>query len=417
ASTVGVVVDGTAYGSSTSSFPTSYGGLVGKTNNGAPKAYLNWLVFDRNFIFITGGFKQITTTGKEAGTDVPHERIFNTSPITITQPGYVYIYLSNENLTPVEVYFDDFKVTHTKSPVIQTDDYYPFGLTFNSYQRENGLANKFVKFQGQEHFDDLGLNWDSFKWRNHQPDIGRFFNVDPLAEKYYYNSPYAFSENKVIAHVELEGLESVFAADGNIIANGPYNQKTVFDKRIQYTNGKNMGVGLPFQKETVNLKSGWLSQSILPNPSEACYRASKMILGYAGVDGGGRENLFQVAIETAENTAILPTKQAQEGTEYLDAQLEKGNLVLVGVDHTLGKANKNGDNTTDHFVVIDGRFYDQEKQQNYYRFNEVGTRDESKAKSQNNRLYLNKDGLITGKDHKSRQLTVSQIRRNNNEKD
>jgi RHS repeat-associated protein len=119
----------------------------------------------------------------------------------------VYIYLSNENGTPVEVYFDDFKVTHTKTPIVQSNDYYPFGLTFNSYQRENSVENKF-KFQGQEHIDDLNLGWDSFKWRNHQPDIGRFFNVDPLAEKYYYNSPYAFSENKVVAHVELEGLEA-----------------------------------------------------------------------------------------------------------------------------------------------------------------------------------------------------------------
>jgi RHS repeat-associated protein len=68
--------------------------------------------------------------------------------------------------------------------------------------------NKF-KFQGQEHVDDLGLNWDSFKWRNHQPDIGRFFNVDPLAEKYVYNSPYAFSENDVVSAIELEGLEKV----------------------------------------------------------------------------------------------------------------------------------------------------------------------------------------------------------------
>jgi len=40
---------------------------------------------------------------KEAGTDVPHERIFNTDPILITQPGYVYIYLSNESPTTVEV--------------------------------------------------------------------------------------------------------------------------------------------------------------------------------------------------------------------------------------------------------------------------------------------------------------------------
>jgi RHS repeat-associated protein len=126
----------------------------------------------------------------------------------------VYIYLSNEETTPVEVYFDDFKVTHTKSPVVQMDDYYPFGLTFNSFQRENSTINRW-KFQGQEHVDDLGLNWDSFKWRNHQPEIGRFFNVDPLAEKYVYNSPYAFAENKVLTFRELEGLEGVHYMDGN----------------------------------------------------------------------------------------------------------------------------------------------------------------------------------------------------------
>src|SRR5690606_1142266 len=96
---------------------------------------------------------------------------------------------------------------HIKSPVVQIDDYYPFGLRFNSYSRENSVDQKY-KFQGQEHIDDLDLGWDSFKWRNHQPDIGRFFNIDPLSEKYYYNSPYAFSENKLTAHVELEGLES-----------------------------------------------------------------------------------------------------------------------------------------------------------------------------------------------------------------
>ena len=36
-----------------------------------------------------------------------------------------------------------------------------------------------------------------------------------------YNSPYAFSENKVTAHIELEGLESWYAADGNVVGAGP----------------------------------------------------------------------------------------------------------------------------------------------------------------------------------------------------
>ena len=41
----------------------------------------------------------------------------------------------------------------------------------------------------------------------HDPRIGRFFAVDPLAREYPYYSPYAFSENRVIYGVELEGLE------------------------------------------------------------------------------------------------------------------------------------------------------------------------------------------------------------------
>lgn len=208
----GTFVDGGATGNTDGPFPYP-NVLVRENDNGTgPKAYLNYIIFDRNFNYIDGGFKRVTTNAREygQGTDqtegIPHERLFLDN-ILIKEPGYVYIYLSNENETPVEVFFDDFEVEHIKSPVVQMDDYYPFGLTYNSYQRENSLKPWF-KFQGQEHIDDLDLGWDSFKWRNHQPEIGRFFSVDPLAEKYYYNSPYAFSENKVVAHVELEGLES-----------------------------------------------------------------------------------------------------------------------------------------------------------------------------------------------------------------
>ncbi|MGU9937378.1 DUF1990 family protein [Empedobacter brevis] len=69
-------------------------------------------------------------------------------------------------------------------------------------------ANYKYKFQGQERQEELGLNWDSFKWRNYMPDIGRFFNVDPLSEKYAYQSHYNFSENRVVDSRELEGLEA-----------------------------------------------------------------------------------------------------------------------------------------------------------------------------------------------------------------
>ena len=71
-------------------------------------------------------------------------------------------------------------------------------------------------FQGQEKDDEVkghegtSLN---YKYRMHDPRIGRFFAVDPLAPRYPHNSPYAFSENRVIDGIELEGLE-VFLIHG-----------------------------------------------------------------------------------------------------------------------------------------------------------------------------------------------------------
>jgi hypothetical protein len=51
------------------------------------------------------------------------------------------------------------------------------------------------------------LNW--FKYRPFDPQIGRGWQVDRLADQYVHNSPYAFSENKVTGHIELDGLEAV----------------------------------------------------------------------------------------------------------------------------------------------------------------------------------------------------------------
>lgn len=64
-------------------------------------------------------------------------------------------------------------------------------------------------FQGQERDDEIKGTGNSinFKYRMHDPRLGRFLSVDPLAPQYPHNSPYAFSENRVIDGYELEGLE------------------------------------------------------------------------------------------------------------------------------------------------------------------------------------------------------------------
>jgi RHS repeat-associated protein len=64
-------------------------------------------------------------------------------------------------------------------------------------------------FQNQEKDDELkgAGNSVNYTYRMHDPRIGRFFAVDPLASKYPQWSPYVFSGNQVVHMVELEGLE------------------------------------------------------------------------------------------------------------------------------------------------------------------------------------------------------------------
>ncbi|WP_346432370.1 RHS repeat-associated core domain-containing protein [Flavobacterium lipolyticum] len=106
-------------------------------------------------------------------------------------------------------------MSYTKNPVTQVlnivdkNNYYPFGLKHKGYNDYVAASNKY-KFNGKELQDELSLNWDSFKWRNYDYAIGRFMCIDPLAEKYSYQSPYNFAENKVISHRELEGLEGIW---------------------------------------------------------------------------------------------------------------------------------------------------------------------------------------------------------------
>ena len=93
--------------------------------------------------------------------------------------------------------------------VLKGNDSFPFGMLVPN--RNYSSPEYRYGFQGQEKDDEIKGNGNSinYKFRMHDPRVGRFFAVDPLAFAYVWNSPYAFSENRVIDRVELEGLESM----------------------------------------------------------------------------------------------------------------------------------------------------------------------------------------------------------------
>jgi len=100
-------------------------------------------------------------------------------------------------------------------------------------------------FQGQEKDDEVKGEGNSinFTFRMYDSRVGRFFAVDPLEWQFSWNSPYAFSENRVIEGLEYEGLELTpgLEAEFGLWLNNMQleisNAKTMVDEGLNHTNG------------------------------------------------------------------------------------------------------------------------------------------------------------------------------------
>ncbi|MFM7487526.1 MAG: RHS repeat-associated core domain-containing protein, partial [Cytophagales bacterium] len=100
--------------------------------------------------------------------------------ITITEPGFVYIYISNEEATPIDVFFDDFKVTQNMSEVMAGADYYPFGLPIP--ERELTREPYRYGYQGQFSEKDKETGFNFFDLRMYDARIGRWVSPDPYGQ-------------------------------------------------------------------------------------------------------------------------------------------------------------------------------------------------------------------------------------------
>jgi len=88
--------------------------------------------------------------------------------------------------------------------VLQKNRYYPFGLPMAYDTRGTDLQP--FKYNGKE-FDTMhGLNQYDYHARQYDAPSGRFTTVDPLAEKYYSISPYAYCGNNPIKYVDPTGM-------------------------------------------------------------------------------------------------------------------------------------------------------------------------------------------------------------------
>jgi RHS repeat-associated protein len=208
-----------AFGSS-SSYQNVMGQLpssdYGKENN-RPKAYMVWMLFDKEMKMVKTGRSSGATQIQEGAGQVKSMAENN---IVMDQGGFLTAYTVSQS--PSSVYIDNFQLTQTTGQVMEMNDYYPFGML------NNGLSNPGTtsplnnyKYNGKELQNELNLAWLDYGARFYDPQIGRWHTPDPMAEKAPNWSPYVYCNNSPVVMTDPDGRYSrVGAWIRNIIWGG-----------------------------------------------------------------------------------------------------------------------------------------------------------------------------------------------------
>jgi RHS repeat-associated protein len=104
------------------------------------------------------------------------------------------------------VYFDDLKITHTPTNVIQYNGYYAYGLQTNTSWTREESVNKYLYNDGSELNATSG--WYETAFRGYDAALGRFMQVDPLASQTHFMSAYQYANGNPILFNDPLGLKA-----------------------------------------------------------------------------------------------------------------------------------------------------------------------------------------------------------------
>ena len=112
--------------------------------------------------------------------------------------------------------------------ILEENNYYPFGLKHDNYNITKQEYDKYgedvglvpcvncaykYKYNGKELQDELGLNFYDYGARNYDPAIGRWMNIDPLAESDRRWTPYRYAYDNPLSFIDSDGNIEIPAKD------------------------------------------------------------------------------------------------------------------------------------------------------------------------------------------------------------
>ncbi|GAA4275498.1 hypothetical protein GCM10022259_02220 [Aquimarina mytili] len=221
-----------------------------------------------------------------------------------TTGGFDYIYQYKDHLGNIRLSYSDNNNDGivTQQEIREENNYYPFGLKHKGYNTIITGRDHQYGFGGKEEQNELGLDWYDFGARNHNPALGRWMNLDPLAEQSYNLTPYRFSGNNPILFNDPNGLwEFVFDSETGTLSLNRQEGDT-YDSFLEQ-----MGISVGLAKKLFGVSKKDL-EAKLNKGGEDSFNvsefSSKSKIGY--MLQGMEEALTTGNIELAQNPSEAP---------------------------------------------------------------------------------------------------------------
>ena len=203
--------------------------------------------------------------GKTTTTDYVGNLIYeNGNPIRLIT-GYGYVSLPDGMY---HYYLQDHQgnnrvVADRNGKVEEVNHYYPFGGMF----AHTGNVQPY-KYNGKELDTQKGLNWYDYGARHYDPAVGRWHVQDPMQEKYYNTSQYAYCANNPVKYIDPNGKEisPYYDMYGNFLGadNEGFTGNIKITTPIQYASAKSTD-NFEDNPAMMNIEDAGLSAKSLSN--------------------------------------------------------------------------------------------------------------------------------------------------------
>ena len=276
--------------------------------------------------------------------------------------GFDYVYQYRDHLNNIRLSYTDANGDGSvgTSEIVKESNYYPFGMIQKGYNGNvsslgNSVAKRYM-FGGKEYQEEFNINWYDITARNYDPALGRWMNLDPLAENGRRHSPYNYAFDNPVYFIDYDGMwpwptgpiQVFFIKVVNKLINAEVEPIRVEGDSVDKVPGSGVEItGAPY--------SGDSGRSIAGHPEDNIqvpYEVISQAGSYAKGGSNGRRGDGKTDAKTSsKNTANKAKEIVKTGKEVKDG-LAKGGEVPGAVETIYGSLSSTAEKETQNEPTV-----------------------------------------------------------------